>query len=149
MPTANEEIQDKYIAHQVALVRYAQWLARLYQDKINSTNARLGSFVSNKLDRLNSATSRSSNRAWQEFGKSVAEIRKPGFQAAKELSLAEMGELAPVEQEFAIKAINDSLPFEHKFLKTPTKPIVKYSTSEGMTLDADCQKRGCPGSYKQ
>jgi len=135
VPTANEEIQDKYIAHQVSLVRYAQGLARRYQDKIATTNARLGDFVSSKLDRLNSATSRSSNRAWGEFGKSVAEIRKPGFQDAKDLSLAEMSELAPVEQAFAIKAINDSLPFEHKFLTTPTAPIVKYSTAEGMTLD--------------
>ena len=134
MATANEEIQDKFIAHQVAIVRYSQGLARQYQDKIALTSDKLQHYVLNKLDRLNSVTSASSNRAWRQFGKSVAEIRQPGFQEAREFSFEEMDDLAKMEQAAAANIINSSIPIEYPFALVPSKPIVKYATFEGMTL---------------
>ena len=108
MPTANEELQDRAIAHAVALERYSNNVVRRIIALLNRTDARLASELVTVMDNLGSG-SFSQTRLESLLG-SVRELNKAAYESIKKELTEELKDFAAYEASWQEMTLKDAVP---------------------------------------
>lgn len=134
--TANDEIRDLAIAHQVYLLRYQARIVREITDLLKQAEADL-------LLQLNSATTEWQADRLEQQLQGVRTIISESYQAADNQLRADLKDLAVYEAEHQDRVINESAPIELATVMPTAEAIIAAVESrpfEGKILSEWAQK---------
>lgn len=113
MATANEEIRDQLIAHQVQLLRFGKGLATRINRILNRAEPELQRRLRARLDRIASLgydPGPATSRRMIKTARLIQEVNRPTFDEINQLIRSELVGLAAGETQFIAGVLTSSLP---------------------------------------
>lgn len=108
MPTANEEIQDRAIAHAVALERYSNNVVRRIMAVLGRSDARLSAELLKVMDKV--GADNFSQTRLEALLTDVRKINKEAYALVKESLTSELKDLAAYEASWQAMTIEEAVP---------------------------------------
>jgi hypothetical protein len=140
MPTANEQILDRYIRHQTYLLRYVGGLRNQVLPDLAATELELYDAIIawvTKAENNRTLTGKAGKKWQQDFEATLRKIRTPAWDKVSAEIESQLKDLAVSEAATAAKVIETSVPVVLSMQLPPTSQLIGIVNSqpfEGRTL---------------
>lgn len=113
MPTANEELRDASLRHQIALRRYSSGLMKRIADLLEQADAELTAKLRQRLAAFEGKPADFTSERWKALLKDINEARAAVMTQYRDLSRSELTALAAVEAAKEATILAASIPIEY------------------------------------
>lgn len=113
MPTANEELRDASLRHQIALRRYSSGLMKRIADLLEQADAELTVKLRQRLAAFEGKPADFTSERWKALLKDINEARAAVMAQYRDLSRGELTSLAAVEAAKEATILAASIPIEY------------------------------------
>lgn len=137
MPTANEELRDAALRHQIGLRRYSAGLIKRIAALLERADAELTVKLRQRLAEFEGKPIDFTGERWKALMKDIRESRALAMSQYRELSRDELTALAAVEATKEATILAASLPIEYAWAKVPAdqlRAIVSSRPFQGKLL---------------
>ena len=139
MPTSNQEILDRYIRHQIYLLKYAGGLRNKSVEILNKTDKELRNIILSSISGVpNRTLTGKAGRVWvAAYTKAITELRIGAWKTIEAGLDYEFKELAVAEAATAANIIEGAVPVILNLTLPPTQQLISVVNSqpfEGYTL---------------
>lgn len=137
MPTANEELRDASLRHQIALRRYSSGLIKRIAELLERADADLTLKLRQRLAAFEGKPADFTSERWKALLKDIREARAAAMLQYRDMSRQELLALAPVEAAKELAIITASIPIDLAMAQVPAdqlRAIVSSRPFQGKLL---------------
>lgn len=137
MPTANEELRDATLRHQIGLRRYSAGLVKRISELLERADAELTLKLRDRLSKFEGKPADFTSERWKALLADVKEARAVALSQYRELTRGEVTSLAPVEAAKEISILTAAMPVEYAWAQVPSdqlRAIVSSRPFQGKLL---------------
>lgn len=129
MPTANEELRDASLRHQIALRRYSTGLVKRIAAILERADADLTLKLRERLAKFEGKPIDFTSERWKELIKDIGDMRAAAMTEFKDLTRSELAALAGIEAAKEAAIIAASVPFDLLLASVPADQLRAIATS--------------------